>query len=323
MPIFVAQPQSRRGSRHRLILALLLGGCAALICWWRLHHANMLAADFTWPWRGARALLVGQNPYHVVQSTGAYPFDAPLYYPLPALLFVLPLAWLSAPVAGGVFMGISTALLVYGLTRHGYERLPVLLSLPFCNALIWPQWAPLITATLVSPALLPLALAKPSIGMAVFAARPSWRGVWASAALLAVSLVVLPTWPLDWLAAVRQHGGVLPLAHFPGPLVLLAALRWRDWRARLLLTMVCVPQIAYDVLPIWLVARTFRQQLMLSCCSWLSLLMWPYAAALHGNDWMMWLVLWIYLPALVLLLWPTPLRAAATEPTTHQSSTAA
>jgi RsiW-degrading membrane proteinase PrsW (M82 family) len=51
--------------------------------------------------------------------------------------------------------------------------------------------------------------------------------------------------------------------------------------------------------------------------------MWPYAAALHGNDWMMWLVLWIYLPALVLLLWPTPLRAAATEPTTHQSSTAA
>jgi len=45
------------------------------------------------------------------------------------------------------------------------------------------------------------------------------------------------------------------------------------------------------------------------------LLVWPYAVALHRNDWMVWLVWWIYLPALVLLLWPTPLPAAVTEAT--------
>jgi len=35
------------------------------------------------------------------------------------------------------------------------------------------------------------------------------------------------------------------------------------------------------------------------------------------------LVWWIYLPALVLLLWPTPLRAAATEPNAYQTGTTA
>jgi len=309
--------------RHRLLLALVLGVCAAAICWWRLHDAGLLAADFTWPWRGARALLAGENPYHVIQRTGPDPFDAPLYYPLPTLLFVLPLAWLPAPLAGGAFMGLSTALLVYALTRDGYARLPVLLSVPFCNALIWPQWAPLIAAVVLLPSLLPLVLAKPSIGMAAFAARPSWRGVMASVVVFAVSLAVLPTWPLDWLAAVRQHAAVSPLFNFGGPLLLLAAVRWRNWQARLLLALAFAPQLSYDVLPVLLVPRTFKQHLVLSICSWLSVLVWPYAVGLHRNDWMNWQIIWLYLPALVMVLWPVPERTTTSIATAEPQQPAA
>jgi len=314
------QPRTPLPRRHRLVLTVVLGVCAAVICWWRLHNDGVLAADFTWPWRGARALLAGENPYHVIQRTGPYPFDAPLYYPLPTLLFVLPLAWLPAPLAGGAFMGLSTALLVYAGTRDGYQRLPILLSVPFCNALFWPQWAPIITAVVLLPHLLPLALAKPSIGVAAFAARPSWRGAVASVVVLAGSFAVLPTWPLDWFAAVRQHAAVSPLFSFGGPLLLLAAVRWRSWQARLLLAMTCAPQLPYDVLPVLLVARTFRQHLVLAICGWLGVLVWPYAVVLHRNDWMGWQIVWVYLPALVIVLWPMPKHAAVCVPTVEQQS---
>jgi hypothetical protein len=219
-------------------------------------------------------------------------------------------------------MGLSTALLVYAGTRDGYQRLPIMLSVPFCNAVIWPQWAPIITAAVLLPNLLPLALAKPSIGIAAFASRPSWRGGVASVVVLAASFAVLPTWPLDWLAAVRQHAGVLPLFNVGGPLLLLAAVRWRAWQARLLLAMACAPQLPYDVLPVLLVARTFKQQVVLTLCSWLSVFTWPYAVVLHHNDWMGWLVAWIYLPALVMVLWPEPKRTAVSVSPVEQQAAA-
>ena len=62
--------------------------------------------------------------------------------------------------------------------------------------------------------------------------------------LLAASLLVMPSWPVRWLAAA--HGGVHPMPVLQlaggGPLLLLAWLRWRDPDARLLGALSLVPQ---------------------------------------------------------------------------------
>ncbi len=142
----------------------------------------------------------------------------------------------------------------------------------------------------------------------------------ASVVVLAGSFAVLPTSPLDWFAAVRQHAAVSPLFSFGGPLLLLAAVRWRSWQARLLLAMTCAPQLPYDVLPVLLVARTLRQHLVLAICGWLGVLVWPYAVVLHRNDWMGWQIVWVYLPALVIVLWPMPKHAAVCVPAVEQQS---
>jgi hypothetical protein len=61
---------------------------------------------------------------------------------------------------------------------------------------------------------------------------------------------------------------VAPVTALGGPLLLLAALRWRRWDARLLLAMAIVPQTPaiYTVLPIGLLSLT-RMQALLFCLS--------------------------------------------------------
>lgn len=287
--------------RYRIVIAVSIGVLSAVFCYVRLIQLDLLAADFTWAWRGARELLAGRNPYQdpTIGSGHPYPSDAPLYYPLPALLLALPFTPLPAELAGALFVGLSAGLLAWGLSRDGYARFGLFGSLPFINAILWPQWSLLIAAGIVLPGLLPVALAKPSIGLAAFVARPTWRAFVIICAILALSLWILPTWPRDWLHNVRQHGGSVPILFFPGPLVLLALLRWRDWRARLLVGMVIAPQLTYDLLPVWLVPRTLRQSLLLTACSWLAVLAWPLSPVIRTS----WTNYWIYLPALGIVWW--------------------
>jgi hypothetical protein len=55
-----------------------------------------------------------------------------------------------------------------------------------------------------------------------------------------------------------------------GLLLLLAVIRWRQPEARLLLVMSLIPQnfTFVDQLPLWLVARTFKEGVFLSVLSW-------------------------------------------------------
>lgn len=302
--------------RQHLLIAALVACVVAALCWLRLVGFDKQAADFTWVWRGARELVAGRNPYRDA-SIGAghpYPADAPLYYPLPALVYALPLAWLPAQVAGGIFFGISTGLLVFGLLRERPAqtrgkrpwRWALFLALPFWNAFGWAQWSPLVAAAALMPALLPLAVGKPSIGLAAFAARPSRRAALATLAILAASVALLPSWPVDWYHGLRQHGNFVPLAWLPfGPLLLLAALRARvDWRARLLLVMAIAPQNSYDLVPLFLIPETRIASLCLAILSWLAY----FGAQAAPSIGLGWPVLCIYLPALTMVL--LPLRAA-------------
>src|SRR4030095_6354035 len=140
----------------RATIALGLGGWGAFITYFSWIRApNHLAKDFSWPWRAARVLLEGHNPYHVVQATGPYPFNVGLFYPLPAAVVALPFAALRPAVAGALFFGLSSALLAFALcrTKSDLAKLPLFLSAPFCMAAVLVQWSPLMTAAAMTSAL--------------------------------------------------------------------------------------------------------------------------------------------------------------------------
>jgi hypothetical protein len=315
--------------RRRILTALVIGLASAGLCWFLLPYQLFPAGDLSWPLNGARALLAGQNPYHTAVAPVPEIDSDPLLYPLPAVLLVLPLAPLPDGAALVLFSGISGALLAFALTRDGFEGLIVLLGVPFLNAIYIGQWSPLLSAAVLLPVLSGVFAAKPTLGAALWLARPSRLGLALGAGVLLVSLAVLPFWPLDWIANVRRGSHHQPpLLLLPiGPLLLLALLRWREERARLLLLMACVPQIFwfYDSLPLALVARSRRERLLLVFCSWAGLL------AIGLNPWLLqtrtaqgvrWaelaVLLATYGPALLLVLGrPTPSVQPAVQPAPH------
>lgn len=295
-----------------LAIAFAIGAWGAFIAWFALSTApEHLAKDFSWPWRAARALLDGHNPYAVIRPTGAYPFNAGLFYPLPAVLAALPFAPLNPAVAGASFVGISSALLAFGLarTRAGMARLPLFVSAPFCMAALLAQWAPLMMAGAVLPALQFLGAAKPNVALACFAYRPTVRGVVMGAIFVALSLAVLPSWPMDWRAALAEAPRYrAPVMYMGGPILLLALFKWRRPEARTFIAMSVMPQLTlfYDQLPLWLVPTTAWRSFGLSVLSWIAWAQWYPSREIptHVAIARPWIFALIYLPALLLVLLP-------------------
>ena len=296
-------------ARTRALVALALGVAAGLVAW-GLHARPGFWPDSVYPWTAAQMLRGGIDPYRALPGGLVEPFQAPLLYPLTTVLTMLPLSWLTLAAAGGVMMGCSTALLAWLLMRDGMHRLWMLASAPFVMAVNLGQWSPLVTAAALLPAAGWLATLKPNLGLAVFVGRPSWRFAISAAIAGLLSLLVLPRWPLEWLAAVRSlPGHPAPILSLGGAgLVLLAALvRWRSADARLLLAMACVPQLLLfaDQLPLWLVARDRRETMLLSAASLVAFVGW-FAMLPPGEPDVLaaqpWVLAGVYLPALVLVL---------------------
>jgi hypothetical protein len=233
---------------------------------------------------------------------------------------LLPLAPLPLPVAGALFVGISSSLLAWLLTRTGYHQLPLFLSTPFLMAVSLGQWSPLLTAAALSPALGFLTATKPNLGLAALAYRPSWRALLGAAVFGIVSLIVLPRWPIDWLHNVASRPEkFIPLVRTGGFVLLLAAIRWRTAEARLFLVLACVPQnlLFYDQLPLWLIPRTLRQSLVMSIGSGLLFLLW-HQRLQPGEYYMVKAIpyaMGVFFVALAVLLWATREQTpAAPEP---------
>src|SRR5690349_21765930 len=100
----------RMSSVDRRIAAIAIAivvGC--VLGWWTYSRlaANLapFAVDFTYPWRAAGHLAAGRDPYQHMPP-GPYAQSGPFLYPLPAAIIALPVANLSAAVAGGLFFGI-------------------------------------------------------------------------------------------------------------------------------------------------------------------------------------------------------------------------
>ena len=315
----MTRPEDRRtlAAGDRLIMALAVGGWGAFITYFAMQsHPQHLAKDFSYPWRAARALLDGQNPYEVIRAVGAYPFNADFLYPLPAALVAMPFSFLRPEVAGALFIGFSSTLLAWALLRDSPYRLPLFLSAPFVQAAILGQWSPLLTAAALMPAFQFFAAAKPTIGLAAWIYRPSLKGIIGGLLLVAISFLVLPGWLGDWrevTTGMTKYRG--PATTLLGCFLLLGVLRWRRREGRLFVAMSLVPQLPvfYDSLILWLIPSTLWRSFALSAMSWVGYLMWypSHASPAQNEIALPYLVFTIYAPALLLLLL-LPAREAET-----------
>jgi hypothetical protein len=270
-------PRTNPSIQARISIALAVAIVAGVFAGFKLRQAGpyFVAGDFTWHWRAADALLRGLSPYKVINTTPVYPFSGGYPYFLSTPLVLLPFGKMAPPAAMALFSGLSAGVLAYAFTHDGYWRLPLLLSAPVVWSTSTGQLTPLITAAMLVPSLGWLAPMKFTIGAAGAAYNLSRRYVLTAVGIVAVSVVIWPWWPREWIAELNDFPR--RLYHVPvlipgGILILLVLLRWRRPEARLVASMACIPQtmLFYDQLPLCLVAQTYRQALFAA--------LWSYAA---------------------------------------------
>jgi hypothetical protein len=276
------------------------------------------SSDFGPVWYAARAILRGTDPYTHIGPGLAFPWEWPFVYPLTAGVLAVPFAPLSEIAAGTLFAALGAACLAWALMRYGYGPLFGFFAYPMREAIFAAQWSPVFTASLAIPALSLLYAAKPTLGAALFVARPRWWPIVGGVVLALVAYAVQPTWVADWCAALARHRAQTApdepfrsIVTYPGGVVaLLCLLRWRRPEARLVAALACVPLTtsSYEAVPLLLVPVTFWESATLVALSYLQehAAMWfvtapwtpvEYAAA-HGVP----MVLGLYLPCVVMVL---------------------
>ena len=280
--------------RWRVAVSTAIGLASGLFCWFLMMHFHQDAADFRWALHLAQRVAAGQNPY-----------DTPLeQYPLTAALFALPFLRMSPEAAAGCFWGLSSFLLAMGLTRHGYSRLFVFLAYPYWAGMITVQWTTIIFASAFFPLLLPVTMAKPQVGLPIVLTRLTRTGVMACAAVLGLSVVWLPSWPMLWIHQWQHYPHFVPLFVLPGPVLLLALVCYRNTDAQLLLWSALMPQRwFFDTFILWLIPKTRKAILYTAFLSWApGIWRWNHAPQSFTQVGR-WTVLWLYMPMLVLILW--------------------
>jgi hypothetical protein len=261
--------------------------------------------DYRVWWLGANAILHGRNPY----TTIFYQHRPGFLYPLTAAIVTVPFAGIPETIAGPLFIAISCGLLAFAVTRTSWWPLLMFAS----GGMVLCVFAAQFTASLMLGFLLPSAMwlgaLKPNMGIAMLAWRPSPKGAALMALVTAISLISMPSWPLEWVKALRgstyHYAPVLALG---GPLILLALIRWRRPEARLLIAMAVVPSspLVYETLPLFLIARRRIEWCVLAFGSSLGYLLMTGYSQSQMNGYMergRWVVVWLcYLPALVIVL---------------------
>jgi hypothetical protein len=262
-------------------------------------------SDWDPTWVAAGALLRGENPYDAIQVP---PWPNWLLYPLPALLVTAPFTFVPLPLARGVFAALGTAAFTYVVTRRHRWPLYFLIS----GAMLWSwmvvQWAPLLIAAALTPAISWLLTVKPTAGFAIWLGWPTRAAVIGGLLFVGVSLLIRPTWIPEWLDSVSRTPHEPHLLRPGGFLLLLGLLRRRRAEGRLLAALAVIPQTTalYETLPLALLCRNRPQAAGFATITMLAHLLfqlgpqgpWPVGA---GYQWRVLLVL-VYLPAIVLVL---------------------
>jgi hypothetical protein len=289
--------------RARIVISALIGVLAAFLCFSVMTKFHQGSADFGWSVHLAQRFLAGKNPYDTPKEQ----------YPFTAALFGMPFVRLRPEIAAAVFWGLSSFLLALGLARDGYHRLLVFLAYPYWVGLLTAQWSPIIMASAFFPLLLPVTLAKPQVGLPVLLTRMNRRGLVASLAVGLISLALLPRWPWLWLGQTAYYQHFFAILVIPGPLVLLALLRYRDRDAWLLVLTSLMPQRwFFDSLILWLIPKSRRAILATVALSWCAGIWRAYHPPSNFDQVGRWIVLSTYLPMLAIVLFRS--RGAVLQP---------
>jgi len=297
---------------QRAVLTIAAGLSAALLAWTVWSRPQPQPSDLAPVWAGARAFLHGENPYEAIRPDTPYSLGFRLLYPLTAVVVLVPLALAPLRWADPIFVGLGVALFTWAITR-GRRVTPAivaLVSVPALMALQTSQWSLLLTGAALLPWLGFLLAAKPTIGLALFAAFPDRRSAAGCAALAAAATLLAPGWITDWRAGFASAPHIVaPIVRPGGLLILLAALKWRRPEARLLVALGCVPHTTalYETIPLFLIAESWLQAFAL----WVLALgayvmprvMGPYASQeAYWASGAQWIVLLMYLPCVALVL---------------------
>jgi hypothetical protein len=183
-------------------------------------------------------------------------------------------------------------------------------SMPALMTLQTSQWSLLLTGAALMPACGGLLVAKPTVGLALFAAYPRWRTAIGCAALLALSFAILPGWVPEWRSTLATAPHVVaPITRPGGLLVLLALANWKRADARLLVALACVPHTTapYETIPLFLIPATWLQAWSLWTLAVLAYVaQWasgPYfSQAEYWASGARWIVLLMYLPCTMIVL---------------------
>jgi hypothetical protein len=298
---------------QRIALASCVAVTAALAAWgvvWSRPQPQ--ASDLAPIWASARARLLHQDPYEAVGPGRAFDTAFPQIYPMTAIVAVMPLGLMPLRWADPIFVGLGFGLFTWGVTtrRLATPALVALVSLGALMTLQTSQWSLLLTGAALVPGFGWLLIAKPTIGLALFAAFPRWKTAIGCIVLFVASILVWPGWMAEWRATLASAPHVVaPITRRVGPLVLLALMKWKRADARLLLALACVPHTTapYETIPLFLIPQTWLQ----ACGLW-TLALLAYAAQWMSGPYLSqaaywasgaeWIVALLYLPCLGMVL---------------------
>jgi hypothetical protein len=266
-------------------------------------------------WFGAKSILHGIDPYPLVGKGKAFDYRWPLTYPPPSFIVLAPLGLLSERAAATLFVGLSTFVLALAVTRTSLSLIPLFFAEPFLNAARLGQWNILLTAGLVYPAILIVGAVKPQTIFPIFAANKSRRApaiaVAGAVALLGLSFLLIPQWPAEWMASVKQMPSTAPMVMYRGGfLILIVLFKWRRPETWLIATLAIVPQTPawYSTIPLFTVPHTFAEAVILAGTTtaggWIGAALIDRPKSLDELNGFIAVVqmLSIYLPAIVMVL---------------------
>ena len=257
-------------SRERWFVALAAGLFTAVIAALRWSYHPVFPSDLDHLWHAASAVLSGGNPYDVAGPGKAFEWEWGVFYPLPAILLVMPLTALPVAAARFVFGVVAGATLGFAMGARWRTLWPLFISQAFFLAVSRNQWSPFMLAAVWIPAMGFIIAAKPNIGLITLAAQRRetvLRVVLLAGALCVISFIVRPSWLGEWLALARSAPNKeIALLQPAGFLLLAGLVLWRTWQGRLLLAASVVPQTpsVYDALLLFPLCQTRLQAAFLA-----------------------------------------------------------
>jgi hypothetical protein len=299
-----ASPAPSRAWRIKVSLAAGAAACLFVLALYSRQQPGVIS-DWDPTWVGTKALLRGESPYAAIQVP---PWPNWLLYPLPALLITAPFTVLPLFLARGLFAAMGAAAFTFVITRRHRWTLYFLISGAMLRSWVDVQWAPLLIAAVLTPALSWILPVKPTVGFALWTAWPTRQAVLGGLLFIGISLLIWPGWIQEWLASVAKTPHEPPLLRPGGFLLLLGLLRWRRPEGRLLASLCLVPQTTalYETLPLALLCRNRPQAAGFASLTMVAHLLYqlgPQGPWPVGAEYQWWVLLTlVYLPAVGLIL---------------------